>query len=123
MADLYIRLAQIIVPFIIGIVVGILIYRVPRRGWIGLTLLLLAGFFWAMTEPSDPSAAERLWTMPCFTFLAPIAVIYCFRSRKHSPDRLLANAAFIGSFVIVAALLFMLCGAAYVAYAAITHHL
>jgi hypothetical protein len=69
-----------------------------------------------LTEPSDPSAPERFWTLPCFTFLAPIAVIYCFRSRKDSPDRLLANAAFIGSFLIAAALLFVVCGAAYAAW-------
>jgi hypothetical protein len=42
--------------------------------------------------------------------------LYAFRSRKHAPDRLFANAAFIGSFVIAAALLFMLCGSAYMAY-------
>jgi hypothetical protein len=57
-----------------------------------------------------------LWTLPCFTFFAPVAVIYAFRSRKVAPDRLFATAAFIGSFLIAAALLFMLFGSAYMAF-------
>ena len=116
MAHFYTLLAMTFVPFIVGVTVSLFAHRVPRRGWIGLLLILLSGLLWGLIEPSDSSAPERLWTLPCFTFFAPVAVIYAFRSRKVAPDRLFAKAAFIGSFLIAAALLFMLFGSAYMAF-------
>jgi hypothetical protein len=76
-------------------------------------VLILSALFWAVSEPGESAADTRTWTLPCFMFTAPIAVIYSFRARKLAPDRLLARAAFFGSFVIGAALLFMLCGLVY----------
>jgi hypothetical protein len=116
MAHLYALLAMTFAPFILGVAVSIFAHKVPKRGWVGLLLVLFSGLFRGLTEPSDNSAPERLWTLSCFTFFAPIAVIYAFRSRKVAPDRLLANAAFVGSFLVSAALLFMLFGSIYMAF-------
>ncbi len=116
MAHLYALLAMTFAPFVVGVTASIFVHRVPRHGWVGLLLVLLSGLFWGLSEPSDSSAPERLWTLPCFTFFAPVAVIYAFRSHKVAPDRLFATAAFIGSFLIAVALLFMLFGSAYMAF-------
>lgn len=99
--------------FIAGTVAGTLVRRVPLRGWMAALLLILSALFWAVSEPSESAADTRTWTLPCFMFTAPIAVIYSFRARKLAPDRLLTRAVFFGSFVLGAALLFMLCGLVY----------
>ena len=83
------------------------------RGWIAAVLLIFSALLWAAREPGDNAADTRGWTLHCFMFTAPIAVIYSFRALKLAPDRLLARAAFFGSFLIAAALLFMLCGLIY----------
>jgi hypothetical protein len=83
------------------------------RGWVAALLLIVSALFWSVSEPDDNSADTRAWTLPCFMFTAPIALIYSFRARKLAPDRLLARAAFFASFVVGAALLFMLCGLIY----------
>jgi hypothetical protein len=48
-----------------------------------------------------------------FLFIAPIAVVYSFRARRAAPDRTVALAAFVGSFLVAAFLLFMLAGLVY----------
>jgi hypothetical protein len=106
--------------FLLGVIASIFIRGVPMRGWIALSLLILSGLFWALSEPSDSLARERLWTLPCFMFFAPVAVIYSFRARKSAPDQLLARSAFVGAILIGVALIFMLCGMAYLFYLTIT---
>ena len=96
-----------------GVLAGVFLRGVPMRGWIALALLLLSALIWTFSEPRDSSASERTWLLPCFTFIAPLAVIYSFRARKHAPDRMLSRTAFIASFVIAAAFLFMLAGMIY----------
>jgi hypothetical protein len=120
MANSYAILVMTFVPFVVGVTVSIFVHRVPRHGWVGLLLLLLSGLFWALSEPGNSSTPERLWTLPAFTFIAPVAVIYAFRSRKVATDRLFVTAAFIGSFLIAAVLLFMLFAWAYMAFTIFT---
>jgi hypothetical protein len=110
----------LIVPFIVapvfcisGIIVGVFVRKVPMRGWIAISLLILSALFWTLGEPNDNSTHERVWLLHCFIFTAPIAVIYSFRAHILAPDRLLARAAFFASFVIALAFLFMLCGIIY----------
>ena len=105
-----------LVLFLAGVIVGALVRRVPMRGWIAVSLLLFSALLWTLSEPSDSSAPERVWTLPCFSFVAPIAVIYSFRIRRHAPDRIFATAALVGACIIAIALIFTLCSAAYVLY-------
>ena len=48
-----------------------------------------------------------------FLVIAPIAVVYAFRARRAAPDRTMALAGFVGSFIVGAFLLFMLAGIVY----------
>jgi hypothetical protein len=45
-----------------------------------------------------------------FLFVAPVAVVYSFRARRRAPDRIVALAAFAGSFIVAAFWLFMVVG-------------
>ena len=96
-----------------GIVLSVVSHRAPSRGWVGILLLLLAGSAWALIETSDNSRPSNLPMFLSFLFLAPIATVYSFRARRVAPDRMTATAAFAGSFVIGAALLFMVAGMVY----------
>jgi hypothetical protein len=101
--------------FFVGILVGTLVRKVPRRGWVAILLLMFSALLWAFSEPSD-TAYERAWLLPCFTFTASVAVIYSFRIRRGAPDRKLVTAALVGACIIAIFLIFMLCGAAYTFY-------
>jgi len=98
------------VSFVVGIVAGIFIRKIPMRGWVAVLLLILSALCWTFSEPNDSAVNERTWLLPCFMFIAPVAIIYSFRARKSAPDRLFARAAFFASFLIAIALLFMLFG-------------
>lgn len=113
-----------LVLFVAGVAFGIFLVRgVPMRGRVSVALLILSAFLWALSEPSNMNAGERIWTIPFFTFTAPIAIIYCFRARKTTVDRLLARAAFFSSFLLALLLVFMICAISYFLFFMIFHHL
>jgi len=96
-----------------GVVVSFFTHRAPMRGWIGVVLLLIASASWALIESGESSRPSNLSMFLTFLLVAPVAVVYSFRARRVAPDRVLALAAFIGSFVVAAFLLFMLAGIVY----------
>src|SRR5215472_17238788 len=92
-----------------GILLGLSFRHLPMRGWAALSLLFLSALIWVFIQKDD-SPDERTRLMLSFTFIATIAVIYSFRARKLAPDQIFSRAAFLGSLLIAAALLFMLFG-------------
>ena len=112
-----------LVLFAAGIAFGIFVRGVPMRGRVSVALLILSAFLWALSEPGNMNTGERIWVMPLFTFTASLAIIYCFRARKTTMDRLLARAAFISSFLLALLLVFMICAIAYSLFFMISHHL
>ena len=48
-----------------------------------------------------------------FLLISPVAVVYSIRAKRTAPDRTMALAAFVGSFIVGAFLLFMLAGIVY----------
>jgi hypothetical membrane protein len=101
----------------VGVVLAILSHRFPKRGWIGVLLLLAACLACALINVGDSSQPTHLWMVVAFLVIAPIAVVYSFRARRVAPDRVPALAAFAGSFVVGAFLLFMVCGLIYTLFA------
>jgi hypothetical membrane protein len=97
----------------VGMAFAILSYRVPKRGWIGVVLLVVASVAWALIDARDSSQPSRTPMLYAFLIFAPVSVVYSFRARRLAPDRLPALAAFVGSFVVAAFLLFMVCGIVY----------
>ena len=83
------------------------------RGWVGIVLLLAAGLAWAFIETGESSRPSNLPMFLTFLLLAPVAVVYSFRARRVAPDRRTALAAFVGSFIVAAFLLFMVTGIFY----------
>jgi hypothetical membrane protein len=79
-------------------------------GRAGVLLLLVASVAFVLIEPKEDSRPSHLSMFVAFLFLAPVAVVYSFRARRRAPDRLLALAAFAGSFVVASLWLFMLVG-------------
>src|ERR1035438_2043510 len=94
----------------IGIVCARLTYRLPKRGWLGVTFLVVSALAWALIDRDGGSPTSSLPMFTAFLFVAPIAVVYSFRARRAAPDRTVALAAFVGSFLVAAFLLFMLAG-------------
>jgi hypothetical protein len=84
-------------------------HKAPSRGWIGVLLLLLAALAWMLIE-ADARSLSNLPMSVLFEFISPVAVVYSFRSRRHAPDKLIALAAFAGSFIIGALFLFISAG-------------
>ena len=95
-----------------GITTGFLFRRAPKRGWVGVLLLLVASLAWSRIDSGETAEPSSLGMTVTFLALSPIAVIYSFRARRNAPDKLFASAAFIGSFVVGAFLLFMIAGIA-----------
>src|ERR1035438_7760133 len=107
------RAAQIfgLASLAVGIVLAMFSRRLPKRGWIGVILLLVASLAWMLIDRDSSSPqASSLPMFTAFLFIAPIAVVYSFRARRAAPDRTVAMAAFVGSFLVAAFLLFMLAG-------------
>ena len=96
-----------------GIIVAFLIRRVPMRGWAGVVLLMIASGAWALIDQRDDSQPSSLPMFIAFLFVSPIAIVYSFRARRLAPDRVIARAAFAGSFLVAAFLLFMTAGIAF----------
>jgi len=80
----------------VGVVLAILSHRFPKRGWIGVLLLLAACLACALINVGDSSQPTHLWMVVAFLVIAPIAVVYSFRARRVAPDRVPALAAFAG---------------------------
>jgi hypothetical protein len=97
----------------VGAVVSLAARRVPSRGWVAVTLLLAAAGAWACTETGEGPRPSSLLMFLTFLLLAPMAIVYSFRARRAAPDRLPATAAFVGSFLVGAFLLFMVAGIVY----------
>jgi hypothetical protein len=96
-----------------GVLVALFVHRAPKRGWVGVVLLLVASGAWALIESGESSRPSSLPMFIAFLFVAPVAVVYSFRARKAAPDRVVALAAFIGAFIVSAFLLFMIAGIVY----------
>jgi|GEM_PF-5508234 hypothetical protein len=87
------------------------------RGWVGVVLLLIAALAWSLIEGGESSRPSSLPPFLAFLLIAPIAIVYSFRARRVAPDRVAALAAFAGSFIIAAFLLFMMAGILYSLFA------
>ena len=72
-----------------------------------------AGGAWACIEPGEFARPSSLPMFLTFLLLAPVAIVYSFRVSRAAPDRLPATAAFLGSILIGAFLLFMVAGIVY----------
>ena len=99
-----------VAALVVGVVATAFVRRLPMRGWIGVALVLLSATAWALIEAGSSSSITMFML---FLFSAPVAVVYSFRARRLAPDRVPALAAFVGSFIIGAFLLFMLSGIVY----------
>jgi hypothetical protein len=96
--------------------------KAPSRGWIGISLLLLAALAWIGIEASTRSLSSLPMSV-LFEFISPFVVVYSFRSRRHAPDKLAALAAFAGSFIIGAFFLFISAGVVFWLFEICTHRL
>jgi hypothetical membrane protein len=83
------------------------------RGWVGVVLLLVASLAWALVEAGESSRPSSFPMFLTFLLVAPVSVVYSFRARRVAPDRVVALAAFAGSLVVAAFLLFMVVGLVY----------
>ncbi len=90
-----------------GVVVACFTHRAPKRGWVGVILLLVAAGAVTLSEPGDSAHPSNLPMFLVFLFVAPVAVVYAFRARKTAPDRRIALAAFAGACFISVFLLWM----------------
>ena len=97
----------------VGVALSFVSRRAPLRGWVGVVLLLVAALAWAFIDSGESSRPSSLPMFLVFLLLTPIAVVYSFRARRSAPDRVAAMAAFVGSFVVAAFLLFMVAGIVY----------
>ncbi|MEI9865781.1 MAG: hypothetical protein WDN00_14750 [Limisphaerales bacterium] len=92
---------------------------ITRLDW---RLVALAGSVGMdVIDAGDSSHPSRLPMAILFGLIAPVAIVYSFRSRRHAPDKLTALAAFVGSFIIAGFFLFMLAGLALWIYEIFTH--
>ena len=80
------------------------------RGWLGILLLLIASVALVFIDPKEDSRPAHLSMFATFLLVGPVAVVYSFRARKRAPDRIVALAAFAGSFILAAFWLFMVVG-------------
>ena len=76
-----------------------------------------------LIDAGESSRPSNLPMAILFGFVAPVAVVYSLRSRRHAPDRLTALAAFVGSFIIGGFFLFMLAGLCLLIFEICTHTL
>jgi hypothetical membrane protein len=97
----------------VGVVLAVCSHRMPKRGWVGVILLVAASLAWALIDVGDSSQPSRLPMFMAFLLIAPVAVVYSVRARRSAPDRVPALAAFVGSFVVAAFLLLMVGGIIY----------
>ena len=97
----------------IGIALSTVARRAPMRGWVGVILLLVAALTWAFIDAGESSRPSSMPMFLAFLLVAPVAIVYSFRARRAAPDRVVATAAFVGSFVVAAFLLFMVAGILY----------
>lgn len=93
---------------IVGICTVPFARKVPSYGWVAITLLLLSALAFILIESG--AGLSSLPMSMLFLFIAPTAVVYSFRARRHAPDRLTALAAFVGGFIIGGLFLFTLAG-------------
>jgi len=91
-------------------VVSFFTQRAPRRGWVGVLLLLIASVALMLVDPKEDWRPSRLSMFLTFLFVAPVAGVYSFRARRLAPDRVIALAAFAGSFIVAAFWLLMVVG-------------
>jgi hypothetical protein len=105
----------------VGLSLTVLTRRLPSRGWIAITLLLLAIPAWTMMEGHDGSRSLSLPISMLFWIITPFAVVYSLRTKRHAPDRLPALAAFIGGFIIGGLYLFTLAGLVMLIYVIFAH--
>jgi cytochrome bd-type quinol oxidase subunit 2 len=103
------------VSLALGIILAFCLWRAPSRGWVGVALVLAASLCFALSDTGDSTREKSLPLMLMFFVLAPVAVVYSFRARRVAKDRIWANAAFVGSFVVGIMLLFCLAGLIYFA--------
>src|SRR5688500_8082684 len=87
--------------------------RAPMRGWIGVVLYFVSSGALALIDSEVSSRPSSLLMLLTFLIVGPVSVAYSFRARRLAPDRVVALAAFAGSFVVAAFLLFMLAGMVY----------
>src|SRR5882724_2396797 len=92
----------------VGIFAAFFARKFPSRGWVGIVLLLVAGMALSLVEPGNSAGTTRSSMSILFLLVAPFAVVYSFRTKRHAPDRLPALAAFVGAFVISAAFLMLM---------------
>ena len=96
------------VALAVGLIVSIISSRAPKRGWVGIVLLLVSALAWTLIETGESST--NLSMIAAFMLISPVAIVYSFRSRRLAPDRAVAKAAFAGSFLVLAFLLYMIAG-------------
>jgi hypothetical protein len=89
-----------------GLVIAFCVRRLPVRGWVGVLLLLSASISFVLIDSEGPPNLAHLAMLLIFLFIAPIAVVYAFRVRRRAPDRVVATAAFVGSFLVAPLWLF-----------------
>ena len=87
-----------------GVAIAFIARRLPMRGWVGVLLLLSASASFVLIDSSGP---PHLAMLLIFLFIAPVAGVYALRARRHAPDRVVATAAFVGSFLVAPLWLFM----------------
>jgi hypothetical protein len=102
-----------LMAFAVGSAASFASRRVPVRGWAAVALLVAAAGAWACIEGGESSRPSSIPMFLTFLLLAPVAIVYSFRARRTAPDRVAAIAAFVGSFLVAAFLLFMIGGIVY----------
>jgi hypothetical protein len=83
------------------------------RGSVAVSLVIVAALAWTLIDAGENSRPSSLPMFLCFFLIAPVAVVYAFRARRVAPDRTMALAGFVGSFIVGALLLVMLIGIIY----------
>jgi len=83
---------------------------------IAVCLVSASALAWALIESGESSRPSSLSMFLSFLVIAPIAVVYAFRARRTAPDRTMALAGFVGSFIVGAFFLFMLAGIIYLLF-------
>ena len=102
-----------LVALAVGVGVALLIRRAPMRGSVGVTLVIAAALSWTLIDAGESSRPSSLPMFLGFLLISPVAVVYSIRAKRTAPDRTMALAAFVGSFIVGAFLLFMLAGIVY----------
>ncbi len=69
----------------------------PHRHAIGIVLLVVAAFAWALIEAGGTSSSSNLPVFLAFLLIAPVAVAYSFKARRVAPSHLTARQHWLGS--------------------------